>query len=105
MVGTFDARFLEFGLGSFGALCKISNFTIFETRLRSQFSSDSTKLYTNIYFIQCIIIMQAVTVLAIGQKLQKLWYFEIFLKQDHYAAVIFKVLFLPPFSLESIQTL
>ncbi len=24
---TFDARFLEFGLGSFGALCKISNFT------------------------------------------------------------------------------
>ena len=28
MEGTFDARFLEFGLGSFGALCKISNFTI-----------------------------------------------------------------------------
>ena len=46
MKGTFDARFLEFGLGSFGALCKISNFTIFETPLLSQFSSDSSKLYT-----------------------------------------------------------
>ncbi len=28
MQGTFDARFLEFGLGSFSALCKISNYTI-----------------------------------------------------------------------------
>ena len=36
---TFDARFLEFGLGSF-AFCKISNFTIFKTLLLSQFSSD-----------------------------------------------------------------
>ncbi len=44
--GTFDARFLEFGLGSFSALCKISNFTIFKTQLLSQFSSDSSKLYT-----------------------------------------------------------
>ncbi len=26
---TFDAQFLEFGLGSFGALCKFSKFTIF----------------------------------------------------------------------------
>ncbi len=24
--GTFDAQFLEFGLGSFGALCKFYNF-------------------------------------------------------------------------------
>ncbi len=46
MEGTFDARFLEFGLGSFGAFCKIFNFTIFETPLRSQFSPDSSKLYT-----------------------------------------------------------
>ena len=30
-VGTFDARFLEFGLGTFGAVCKISDPTIFET--------------------------------------------------------------------------
>ena len=29
--GTFHARFLEFGLRSFGACCKISNFTIFKT--------------------------------------------------------------------------
>ncbi len=28
MEGTVDARFLEFGLGLFSALCKISNFTI-----------------------------------------------------------------------------
>ncbi len=37
---TFDARLLEFGLGSFGALCKISNFTICETRFLPHFSSD-----------------------------------------------------------------
>ncbi len=43
--GTFIARFLEFGLGSFGALCKISNFTTFKTQLLFQFSSDSSKLY------------------------------------------------------------
>ena len=34
-------------------------------------------------FIQSIIIIQAVTFLAIGQKLPKLWHFEIFFKQDH----------------------
>ncbi len=31
--GTFDARFLGCGLGSFGTLCKISDCTIFETLL------------------------------------------------------------------------
>ena len=46
MEGTFDARFHEFGLGSFSALCKISNFTIFKTPPLSQFSSASSKLYT-----------------------------------------------------------
>ena len=47
MAGTFDTRFLQFGLGSFGALCKISNFTIwFKTLLLSQFSSNSSKPYT-----------------------------------------------------------
>ncbi len=43
---SFDARFLEFALGSFGVLCKISNCTVFKTLLLSQFSSDSSKLYT-----------------------------------------------------------
>ena len=42
--GTFDARLVEFGLGSFGALCKISSFTIF--LLLSQFSSDPSKDHT-----------------------------------------------------------
>ena len=28
---TFDSRFLEWYLGSFGALCKISNFTVFKS--------------------------------------------------------------------------
>ncbi len=37
---TFDAQFLEFGLGSFGARCKFSDFTIFKTLLLSQFPSD-----------------------------------------------------------------
>ena len=37
---------LSLVLVSFGALCKVSNFTIFETPLLSQFSSDSSKLYT-----------------------------------------------------------
>ncbi len=40
MWGTFDTRFLEFGLGSFGAFCKISDSTIFETLLLRQFSSE-----------------------------------------------------------------
>ncbi len=43
---TFDDRFLEFGLGSFGAVGKISNFTIFKTSLKSPIQSDSSKLYT-----------------------------------------------------------
>ena len=37
---TFDARFLEYGLGSFGAFCKLSNFTIFKTLLFFQILSD-----------------------------------------------------------------
>ena len=41
---TCDAQFLEFDLGPFGALCKISHFTMFKTLLLSQFSSDSSKL-------------------------------------------------------------
>ena len=40
MEGTFDAQFLDFGLGSFRALCKISDSMIFETLLLQQFSYD-----------------------------------------------------------------
>ena len=37
---TFDARFLELGLGSFGALCKISNF-------QNYFSPNFHPIYPN----------------------------------------------------------
>ncbi len=47
-------------------------------------------------FIQCIIIIQAVTFFAICQKLQKLWHFHIFLSTGLYVTIIFKVLFLSP---------
>ncbi len=40
MWGTFDARFHKFGLGSFGALCTISDSAIFESLLLQQFLSD-----------------------------------------------------------------
>ncbi len=40
MWGTFDARFLEFGLGSFGALCTICDSAIFETLLLQEILSD-----------------------------------------------------------------
>ncbi len=50
-------------------------------------------------FLQGIIIIQAVPFLAICQKLQKLWHFEFFLNTGPYATGIFKVLFLPQFSL------
>ena len=43
--------------------------------------------------------------LAICQKLQKLWHFEIFLYTGPHAAENFKVLFLPQFLLDLIQTL
>ncbi len=36
----FDARLLAFGLGSFGALCNISDSTIVEILLLQKFSSD-----------------------------------------------------------------
>ena len=45
MEGNFDARFHEFGLGSFSALSKISKFTVFKTLLLSQFSSDVIQTY------------------------------------------------------------
>ncbi len=36
--GTFDAQFLEFGLGSFGALCQVSDVKIFKRLLLPHFS-------------------------------------------------------------------
>ena len=75
---TFDAQFLEFGLGVIWcSLCKISNFTIFKPLLLSQFSFDSFKLYTKYPNHGAV---QALTFLAICQTLKKLWHFEIFLE-------------------------
>ncbi len=68
--GTFDARFLEFGLGSFGALCKISNFTQF---LKLCSSPNFHPIHPN--FIQCIIIIQAVTFLGDRPKVAKIMAF------------------------------
>ena len=45
MEGTFDARFLEFVLGSFGANFQFYKM-IFKTLLLSQFSCNSSKLYS-----------------------------------------------------------
>ncbi len=74
---TVDALFLEFGLGSFSALYKISNFTIFKTLVLSKFSSDSSELFTKYPNHGAI---QAITFLVICQKLRKKsWHFEIFL--------------------------
>ncbi len=65
---TFDARFLEFGLGSFSVLGKISNFIIFKTLLLCQFSSDSSKLYARYPNRGAI---QAITFFVICQKFKK----------------------------------
>ena len=87
MQRTFDAQFLEFGLRSFGGLCKISNFTIFKTLLLCQFSSDSSKLYIRYPNHGTI---QAITFWVICQKLKELWHFEILFYQGAYAAGISK---------------
>ncbi len=72
---TFDAGFLEFGLESFGILCKISNFTIFKTLLLTQFSSDSSKLYTGYPYHGAI---QAITIFGDLPKIKKSWHFDFF---------------------------
>ena len=51
-VTSFDARFLEFGWRSFGAICKISNFTFF---LNSSLLPIFIRFHPN--FIQSILIM------------------------------------------------
>ncbi len=72
---TFDARFLEFGLGHSVHFAKISDFTIFKILLISQFSSDFIQLYT-IYPNHGAV--QAITFLTICQKFKTLWHFDIF---------------------------
>ncbi len=98
MEGTVDARFLEFGLGSFGALCKIFNFPIFKTLFLSQFPPN---------FIQCILIIGQYRLLLFGDlpKFLNIRHFEVFLNTGQYAAGKFKVLFLLQFSLDPNQTL
>ena len=90
---------LEFGLGLFGALCKISDSTIFERLLLQQFLSNFnqtsykvSQLGDNIgyYF---------------SQRLQKIWHFDFFLNTGRYGAGNFKRLLLQQFSLDPIQTL
>ncbi len=105
MQGTFDAQFLEFG--SFGALCKISNFTNFKTLLLSQFASDSFKLYTMYHnHTDCQFFCQkrVTSFRQIGDrpKIAKFLWHSL---SRTICCYIFKVLFLPPFSLESIPTL
>ena len=76
MQGTFDARLLEFGLRSFGALCKISNFTIF---LKLCSSHNFRPIHPN--FMQGIIIIQAVTIWRSAKNCKK--YGTLNLTQDH----------------------
>ena len=64
--GGFHARFLEFGLGSFGAFCKISNFTICSS---PNFYLISSKLYTRYPNHGAV---EAVTVLGDLPKIIKL---------------------------------
>ena len=96
---TFDARFLEFGLGSFGALCKIYNFTIFKLWSCANFHP----IHANVIFIQGILIMgQYRLFLFIGNlpKIKKkMWHFA---NTGQYSTGNFKVLFLPQFSFEHI---
>ena len=66
LVWGHSVHFAKFPILQFLKLCSSPNFHL---------------IHPN--FIQGIIIIQAVTFLAICQKLQKLWHFEIFLTQDH----------------------
>ncbi len=85
-----DARFLEFGLGSFSALCKIYNFTIFLKLFSfSQFSPDSSKLYTRCHNHTGCHYFGNVPNIA---KMMRFWNFT---QRRPYAAIISKVLFLP----------
>ncbi len=83
MCGTFHNRLLEFGLGSFDALCKISYFIIFKSLVLPQFSSNFIQtLYHNHGAIQ------AITFLAICQKLKNIAFWN-FLNTWPFSPTIF----------------
>ena len=84
MYGTFDARFLEFGLGLFSALCKISDSTIFETLLLSTVFSR----FLNLNFIQNSIIRGS------EYSYYFFWLFENFVNTGPYGAGNFITLLL-----------
>ena len=67
MLGTFDIRFLEFDLGPFGALCKISNYPFF-----FKFCSSPNFHPIHLNFIQGIIIIQAVAIVGDLPKIAKI---------------------------------
>ncbi len=77
-VGYFYARFFEFGLGSFSALCKISNVTIF---LNLCSFLNFHPIHPN--FIQGIIIIQAVTFWRSAKNCKKYGILKIFFTQNH----------------------
>ncbi len=62
----------------------------------------SSQLYTRYHNHGSIL---AITFLAICQEWKKIWQFEVFLKTGPYAPGNFRLLFLPQFSLEPIQSL
>ncbi len=94
--GVFYARFLEFILGSFSALCKIFNSTIFETLLLQQFSSNFNRTSYKV----------SQSAVNIGYYFfGDLCHFEFFLNTGPYGARNFKTLFLSQFSSHVSQTL
>ena len=101
--GTFDARFLELGLGSFTALCKIFDSTIFETQLLQQFSSDFNQTSYKLS-LSVAIKYSVLHFWVICQKLKILWHFEIFVNTGPYEAVNFKMQLLPQFSSDVSET-
>ncbi len=102
MQGTFDARVLEISLGSFHALCKISDVKIFKMALLPQFRSISTKLYCKYVRHKGI---QAVTLFGYLLKFNILWDLKIFVNTETYGAGNLKTLLLLQFSPDLGQTL
>ncbi len=70
---------------SFGALCKISDSTIFETPLLQQFSShfNQTSKYHNHTKYHNLVLIHDITFLAICQKLKFYDTLKFFSTQDH----------------------
>ena len=95
LVWGHSVHFVNFPILQLLKLCSSPNFYLISSKRYTRYPNHGA--------------IQAIIYLAICQKLQKLWYklwyFEFFLKTGPYTAGNFKVLFLPQFSLESIQTL